>query len=143
VAARKKRTRRRVRSLREDRNERGPGDCARRPRQQGDEAGSAQRSDLPLSDALFANDAVCFLDCSSRSLAFYDALGASITMEFPDFRHAALWTRAGAPFVCLEAWTGYSDPEGFAGDLFDKPSMRALGPGGRARHEARFIYRAA
>jgi len=99
--------------------------------------------DLPLSDALFAGDAVCFLDCRSRSLAFYDASGASIAMEFPDFQHVALWTRQGAPFLCLEAWTGYSDPDGFAGDLFDKPSMRVLPPGGRARHEARFVYRAA
>ena len=99
--------------------------------------------DLPLSDALFANDAVCFLDCRSRSLAFHDASGASIAMEFADFPHAALWTRPGAPFICLEAWTGYSDPAGFAGDLFDKPSMRALAPGGRARYEARFVYRAA
>jgi galactose mutarotase-like enzyme len=99
--------------------------------------------DLPLSDALFANDALCFLDCASRSLAFHDGSGASITMEFPDYQHAALWTRPGAPFICLEAWTGYSDPDGFLGDLFDKPSMRVLAPGGRARHEARFVYRAA
>jgi len=99
--------------------------------------------DLPLSDALFANDAVCFLDCTSRSLAFHDASGASIAMDFPGFRHAALWTRPGAPFLCLEAWTGYSDPEGFAGDLFEKPSMLTLQPGERARHEARFVFRAA
>lgn len=97
--------------------------------------------DLPLSDALFANDAVCFLDCASRSLAFHDASGASMTMEFPGFRHAALWTRPGAPFLCLEAWTGYSDPDGFVGDLFEKPSMAVLQPGERARHEARFVYR--
>jgi galactose mutarotase-like enzyme len=96
--------------------------------------------DLPLGDALFANDAVCFLDCASRSLAFHDASGASIAMEFPDFQHAALWTRPGAPFICLEAWTGYSDPDGFEGDLFDKPSMLVLAPGGAARHEARFVY---
>ena len=31
--------------------------------------------------------------------------------------------------------------DGFAGDLFDKPSMRALAPGDRARHDARFVYR--
>jgi galactose mutarotase-like enzyme len=99
--------------------------------------------DLPLSDSLFANDAVCFLDCASRTLTFHDASGASIAMDFPDFQHAALWTRPGAPFLCLEAWTGYSDPDGFAGDLFEKPSMRVLAPGGRARHEARFIYREA
>lgn len=99
--------------------------------------------DLPLGDALFARDALCFLDCASRSLAFHDSSGASVVMEFPDFRHAALWTRPGAPFLCLEAWTGYSDPYGFAGDLFEKPSMLALAAGGRARHEARFVYRPA
>ena len=99
--------------------------------------------DLPLSDALFANDAVCFLDCSSRSLVFHDASGASIAMEYLGFTHAALWTRPGAPFLCLEAWNGYSDPENFAGELSAKPSMRMLGPGERARHEARFVYRAA
>ena len=99
--------------------------------------------DLPLSDPLFALDALCFLDCASRSLAFIDASGASISMEFPGYPHAALWTRPGAPFVCLEAWTGYSDPEGFAGDLFEKPGMRTLEPGARARHEARYVYRRA
>ena len=99
--------------------------------------------ELPLSDALFANDALCFLNCASRSLAFIDASGASIAMEFPGFPHAALWTRPAAPFICLEAWTGFSDPEGFAGELSDKPGMRLLKPGERARHEARFAYRAA
>ena len=97
---------------------------------------------LPLNDELFAHDALCFLDCASRSLAFVDASGASITMEYPDFPHAALWTRPGAPFLCLEAWTGYSDPDGFEGELKDKPGMRALEPGQRARHEARFVFRA-
>lgn len=61
-------------------------------------------------------------------------------MAFPGFPHAALWTRPGAPFVCLEAWTGYSDPEGFDGDLVEKPGMRALEPGARSRHDARFDY---
>ncbi len=100
-----------------------------------------QGRDLPLSDALFANDALWFLNCESRSLSFIDASGASITMEFPGFPHAALWTRPCAPFICLEAWTGYSDPDGFTGDLSEKPGMRALEPAARARHEARFVFR--
>jgi galactose mutarotase-like enzyme len=100
-----------------------------------------QGRDLLLTDGLFARDALCFLDCESRSLAFVDASGASITMEFPSFPHSALWTRPGAPFLCLEAWTGYSDPDGFEGELIDKPGMRALEPGTRARHEARFVFR--
>lgn len=104
---------------------------------------SLKGRDLPLTDSLFAHDALCFLNCASRSLAFIDASGASIAMEFPGFPHAALWTRPGAPFVCLEAWTGYSDTEGFDGDLMAKPGMRALAPGARVRHEARYVYRAA
>jgi galactose mutarotase-like enzyme len=96
---------------------------------------------LALTDALFAEDALCFLDCKSRSLAFIDASGASITMEYESFPHAALWTRPHAPFLCLEAWTGYSDPDGFDGELIDKPGMRALAPGERARHQARYVFR--
>ena len=97
---------------------------------------------LPLSDALFERDALCFLDCASRSLAFIDASGASITMEYRELSaRGAVDAAPGAPFLCLEAWTGYSDPDGFAGDLFDKPGMRALEPGERARHEARFVFR--
>ncbi len=97
---------------------------------------------LPLSEALFEHDALCFLDCESRSLTFIDASGASIAMEYEGFQHVGLWTRPGAPFLCLEPWTGYSDTQEFTGELFDKPGMRVLEPGERARHEARFVFRA-
>jgi len=98
--------------------------------------------ELALSDALFAGDAVCFLAPASRSLRFEEANGAAIEMNFHGFDHAALWTRPGAPFLCLEAWTGYSDPEGFTGDLFEKPSMRVLQSGQRSHHEASFRFSA-
>ncbi len=96
--------------------------------------------DLPLSDALLAEDAVCFLSPLSRSLEFIMKGGATIAMEFPGFEHCALWTRPPAPYLCLECWTGYSDPEGFDGDIFDKPSMRVLAPGAKARHDATFRF---
>jgi galactose mutarotase-like enzyme len=95
---------------------------------------------LDLTDALFAHDALCFLDPKSRSLRFVGASGAAIEMALGDFPRAALWTKPGAPFLCLEAWTGYSDPEGFAGDLFEKPGMRIVEPGGRARCAAAYSY---
>ncbi|HYA73740.1 MAG TPA: aldose 1-epimerase family protein [Roseiarcus sp.] len=95
---------------------------------------------LALSDELFAHDALCFLAPASRSLRFEEPGGAAIEMDFHGFDHAALWTRPGAPFLCLEAWTGYSDPEGFAGDLYEKPSMRMLKSGERTRHEASYRF---
>ncbi|MDE2017786.1 MAG: aldose 1-epimerase family protein [Hyphomicrobiales bacterium] len=95
---------------------------------------------LPLSDALFANDAVCFIDAKSDSLRYVDAKGAAIAMEFQDFPHLALWSRPGAGFVCIEAWTGHSDPQGFSGELSDKPSMRTLAPGKSGRHRATYSF---
>ena len=95
---------------------------------------------LPLDDALFAQEALCFLDAASRSLRFEQADGSSLTMTLQDFPHFALWSIPESPFLCLEAWTGYGDPVGFAGDLHDKPSMRLLPSGAKARHAAVFRY---
>ncbi len=95
---------------------------------------------LALDDELFASDALCFLAPASRRLRFEQADGSAIAMDFSGFGRAALWTRPGAPFLCLEAWTGYGDPEGFAGELFDKPAMLTLAPGERARHKAVYRY---
>jgi galactose mutarotase-like enzyme len=95
---------------------------------------------LPLDDALFAREALCFLDASSRALRFEQADGSAIEMTLDGFPHIALWSRPGAPFLSLEAWTGYSDPADFTGDLFEKPSMRVLQPGASGRHAARFRY---
>jgi galactose mutarotase-like enzyme len=92
---------------------------------------------LPLSDELMANEALCFLDARSRSLRFVAPDGAAIRVELEDFPHIALWSRPRAPFLCIEAWTGHGDPEGFAGDIRDKPSMRFLLPGASAEHAVR------
>ncbi|MDE3175585.1 MAG: aldose 1-epimerase family protein, partial [Pseudomonadota bacterium] len=97
---------------------------------------------LPLDDALLAREALCFLNLASRALRFEPGDGSALEMTLDDFPHVALWSRPPAPFLCLEAWTGYGDPVGFSGDLDEKPSMRRLAPGARARHRAVFRYQA-
>ncbi|AVO46554.1 aldose 1-epimerase family protein [Phreatobacter cathodiphilus] len=84
---------------------------------------------LALTDALFAAEALCFLGARSTSWTLEAPDGARLTMALEGFPHLALWSKPGAPFVCLEAWTGHGDPVGFSGDLADKPSMRLLAPG--------------
>lgn len=93
---------------------------------------------LPLSPEVFSREALCFLEARSRRLIFARQDGAALRVELEDFPHIALWSRPGAPFLCIEPWTGHGDPVGFAGELADKPSMRLLAPGRRARHAARF-----
>ena len=111
---------------------------------------SARRRSLPLeggvlqlSPELFANDALCFLDAAATDLAFENGRGDAIAISAEAFPHMALWTKPGAPFLCIECWTGYSDPEGFEGDIFDKPSMRVLLPDEMARHAVTYEWRSA
>jgi galactose mutarotase-like enzyme len=98
---------------------------------------------LPLSAELMSREALCFLDAKSRGLSFVHASGAAVELRVEDLPHLALWSKAGAPFLCLEAWTGYGDPVDFAGELTEKPSMRLLAPGAKARHAATYAWRAA
>lgn len=88
---------------------------------------------LRLDGALFEREALCFLDARSRSVAF-SGPGGFIHAQADGFRHWALWSRPGAPFLCIEAWTGHGDPEGFMGEFRDKPSIELLQPGETRRH---------
>ncbi|WP_158812945.1 aldose 1-epimerase family protein [Methylocapsa sp. S129] len=97
-------------------------------------------SALKLNDELFAHDALCFINPASRWLRFVEPGGAAIELALGGFPHFALWMRPGGPFLCLEAWTGYSDPEGFASELQEKPGMRSLASGEIARHSATYSF---
>lgn len=95
---------------------------------------------LPLADALLADEALCFLDAASAGLVYDNGAGARLRVTLDDFPHIAFWSLPPAPYLCIEAWTGYGDPEGFEGDLYAKPSMRVLAPGASARHAACFAF---
>jgi len=95
---------------------------------------------LPLTDDVLADEALCFLDAKSRSVRFVAPDGAAIRLELQDFPHIALWSGPPARVLCIEAWTGHGDPEGFSGDISTKPSMRFLPVGARADHAVRVSY---
>jgi galactose mutarotase-like enzyme len=97
-----------------------------------------QGRSLALTPDLFT-EALCFLEANSRSLEFSSG-DRRLRMEVENLPHLALWTIPGEKFLCLEAWTGHGDPEGFDGDLFAKPSMRVLAPNETASHAATFSW---
>jgi galactose mutarotase-like enzyme len=83
---------------------------------------------LPLKDSLFLDDAVIFDAIRSRSLT-YGADGAPrLRVNFPDTPYLGLWTKPGAPFVCVEPWHGLADPAGFHGDFRAKPGVFLVPP---------------
>lgn len=95
---------------------------------------------LALAPDMFLRDALCFFNIASRCLVFDNGAGARISVALDDFPHVGFWTLPPAPYLCIEPWTGHGDPEGFEGDIFEKPSMRVLTPGASTQHAARFAF---
>ena len=84
---------------------------------------------LPLEDALFTADAIILDQVRSRQVIYGADTGPRIAVRFPDSPYLGLWTKPGAPFVCIEPWNGYADPQGFDQDFFDKPGLMRIAPG--------------
>jgi galactose mutarotase-like enzyme len=84
---------------------------------------------LLLDDALFRDDVIILDQFASRSLTYGADSGPRIRVEFPDATHLGLWTRPGAPFICIEPWRGVADPQGFDGELDRKPGIFLVPPG--------------
>lgn len=61
----------------------------------------------------------------------------NLRIDYPDMPYLGVWTKPGAPFVCIEPWQGLADPEGYTGDLANKPGMVTLAPGAQRRFEMR------
>jgi galactose mutarotase-like enzyme len=84
---------------------------------------------LMLNDELFREDVLIFDTLNSRSLRYGTAHGPQIEVRFPDARYLGLWTKPGAPFICIEPWQGITDPAGFTDDFTRKPGVFSVAPG--------------
>lgn len=83
---------------------------------------------LALEPRLFDDDALIFLAPASRSVQYGPPGGRGLRVDFPGMPQLGLWSKPGAPFVCIEPWHGYASPASFEGDLTDKPGMALLAP---------------
>jgi galactose mutarotase-like enzyme len=82
---------------------------------------------LDLDDGLFANDAMILRGIASRGLRFRSGAG-EVHMTWSNLPDLGLWTKPGAPFLCIEPWAGFNDPVGFSGELDKKPGIVCLAP---------------
>ena len=55
--------------------------------------------------------------------------GRGLRVDFAGMPQLGIWSKPGAPFLCIEPWSGYASPAGFDGELADKPGMSVLAPG--------------
>jgi len=87
-----------------------------------------QGRELPLSEELFIQEAFFMDQMQSRSLTYMAPGAPSIRIDYPDFPHMGIWSKLGAPFLCIEPWQGHHSPEGFDGELRDKPGIVRISP---------------
>lgn len=81
---------------------------------------------LPLSYELFKKDALILKNVSQKSVSIAHRGNKLLTVEYDDFPHLGLWTKPGAPFLCIEPWFGYSDKTTANGNILDKEGMITL-----------------
>ena len=84
---------------------------------------------LVLDDSLFKDDVLIFDRLKSRSVTYGSDAGPCIRVSFPDAPYLGVWSKPGAPFVCIEPWHGITDPQGFTGEFQDKPGVFMLAAG--------------
>lgn len=85
-----------------------------------------QQNLLPLSYALFKKDALVFKNMASKQIQLMENNVPILNFKYRDFPHFGLWTKVGAPFICLEPWLGYADTIAANGNLMEKEGITLL-----------------
>jgi len=91
--------------------------------------------ELALSEGLFTDDALIFLEPRSRSLRFEAEGGPSLALSWEGFPHLGVWTKPdpGPSFLCIEPWEGHASPAEWDGEFSEKPGSFMIHPGGTHR----------
>lgn len=84
---------------------------------------------LPLEYYLFENDALILKTLQSKTVTITENDTELLSVRFNDFPSLGLWTKTGAPFICIEPWQGYSDAENASGNIIEKEGIVLLPPG--------------
>lgn len=88
-----------------------------------------QGRELHLRDDLFSRDALVWDTLQSDRLRYDGGSGPGLEIGFAGMPRLGIWTKPGARFICVEPWHGIADPQGFDGEIWDKPGMLRFEPG--------------
>jgi galactose mutarotase-like enzyme len=87
-----------------------------------------QGKTLTLSEQLFQDDAVILDRPASTSVRYAADRGPSIDVSWQGFRELGVWSKQGAPLLCIEPWHGFASPANFDGEFIDKPGLMQIAP---------------
>lgn len=95
---------------------------------------------IPLTAAIFENDALVFLDIQSDKISLVKTSGnrdsennssqpsSRVTIDTGGAPHLGIWAKPAAPYVCIEPWWGHADFHNASGELSEKASIQKLEP---------------
>ena len=81
---------------------------------------------LPLQYTTFENDALIIKALQSKEITILDGNKPSLKVTFNDFNNLGIWTKVGAPFICIEPWLGYSDTTHTNGNILEKDGIQIV-----------------
>ena len=84
---------------------------------------------LDLRDELFESDALVFEAPVSRSVRYGGSQGPALTVSWSGLPHLGIWTKPGAPFVCIEPWASLPAEAGSPRALAERADFVQLAPG--------------
>jgi len=88
---------------------------------------------LLLDHAMFEADAMIFPQGAGTGLQYGAEGGPHLRFHFDNLPNLALWTKPGAPFLCVEPWHGTAAEIGGSKELAKRPYAEILAPGASAR----------
>jgi galactose mutarotase-like enzyme len=91
------------------------------------------RGHMVLDPAFFDEDAMIFPEGAGDGLTYGAEGGPQLKFRFENLPNLALWTKPGAPFLCVEPWHGTAPEVGAGDDIADRPHSFSLTPGETAR----------
>ncbi len=87
---------------------------------------------LALKREHFEPDALVFLSVQSRGCELREnGGGRALRVDFTGFDSLLLWTKPGAPYLCIEPWCNPPEFTDHDHDITKKPGVIALAPGAR------------
>jgi galactose mutarotase-like enzyme len=91
---------------------------------------SLQSGRIDLRSDDFREDAWIFKNLKSRKVTLGSYLNSrKLEMEFEDYPYLGIWTKAGAPYLCLEPWQGCADHALPVTDISMREGIVRLEPG--------------
>lgn len=81
----------------------------------------------PITEKMWDKDAYIFENNQVKEISILNPNQSPyITVKSPDFPYMGVWSKPGAPFICLEPWIGRTDDYGFKGDISEKSGIYRL-----------------